>query len=383
MPLVKFTRARSMVGALFASAAFGALAGASGAAALNEPADKQRAAANGSIPATAPAVARQFGTLADMVEAVGPAVVQIQVSPRTAGSAGQTGAFGELFGNQGDNPPRSGAGALGSGFVIDPSGIIVTNNHVVASGGEVTVKFVDGKELAGTVVGRDQKTDLAVIKVNASRPLDAARWGDSDAARVGENVFAVGSPFGLGNSVTSGIISARGREIGAGPYDDFLQVDASINTGNSGGPLFDASGRVVGVNTAIFSPSGGNVGIGFAIPSRLAQSVVDQIVNHGEVRRGRVGVLLQPLSRDVVEGLRLPDMRGALIADVDPNGPAAAGGIRRGDVVISFADQAIDDSRQFARAVAGAKIGSRPKLVVIREGRKIPVVVDIAGPEAA
>ena len=374
----KSNRTRTVFAALLASAGLGAVAGVSGAAALSRPA--QYGADKTEAP-LAPLAARS-DSLADMVEAVGPAVVQIQVRP-AAGFAADQSRLGLVFGPRGGGQDGGGAGALGSGFVVDPSGIIVTNNHVVAAGGDVTVKLSTGEEVAGVVIGQDEKTDLAVIKVNARKPLKFVSWGDSDRARVGENVFAVGSPFGLGNSVTAGIISARGREIGAGPYDDFLQVDASINTGNSGGPLFNEAGQVVGVNTAIFSPSGGNVGIGFAIPSRLAQSIVRQIVTTGKVSRGRIGVLLQPISSDVADALGLQEPKGALIADVDPNGPAAAGGVQRGDVVIDFEGRAIDDSRQFARAVAEAAIGSRPRLVVIREGRRVPVQLVIAGPEAA
>ena len=272
----------------------------------------------------APAAAA--GSLADMVEAVGPSVVQIQVKP-DAGRM-QTMAYGdepgamqgqlpggledrlrELFGDalrgRGGEQfgPQQGpqqAGALGSGFIVDASGIVVTNNHVVGNARTVTVQLSDGREFQGEVLGRDPQTDIAVIRIAGGDARGAAfkaiTWGDSDRTRVGDSVFAVGSPFGLGNTVTSGIVSARGREIGAGPYDDFLQVDAAINSGNSGGPLFDARGRVVGVNTAIFSPSGGNVGIGFAIPAHIVQQVAQQIVANGHVARGRIGVGLQNVS---------------------------------------------------------------------------------------
>lgn len=343
------------VAALLASGGLGAAVGAASAGQF------QAQAVTAAVPARNTVGAVRGGNLADMVDAVGPAVVQIQTRSNNSG----------MFGHEGSG------GTSGSGFVVDPNGVIVTNNHVVDGGGEVLVKLADGTELAGRVLGTDPKTDLAVLKVETSKPLKAVQWGNSDAARVGEDVFAVGSPFGLGNTVTSGIISARGREIGAGPYDDFLQLDASINSGNSGGPLFDRSGSVVGVNTAILSPSGGNIGIGFAIPSRLAQSIVRQIMNQGEVRRGQISVALQPLTKEIAGQIGLSEAKGALIADVDPAGPAAAAGLRPGDVVVEVAGQRIDDSRQFARAVAEAKIGAELPLEVIREGRKMAASVSV------
>jgi serine protease Do len=282
------------------------------------------------------APANAAGSLADMVESVGPSVVQIQVKPETGRF--QTMAYGDegemqlpdgledrlrdLFGDalrgrggqqqpfgQDDGPqrgPQRGPqqGGLGSGFIVDASGIVVTNNHVVGNARTVTVQLSDGREFEAQVLGRDPQTDIAVIRIaGQGATFKPIAWGDSDRARVGDSVFAVGSPFGLGNTVTSGIVSARGREIGAGPYDDFLQVDAAINSGNSGGPLFDARGRVVGVNTAIYSPSGGNVGIGFAIPAHMAQQVAQQIVANGKVSRGRIGVGLQAVTPDIARGL--------------------------------------------------------------------------------
>ena len=315
-------------------------------------------------PLAAPALTAGAGSLADMVETVGPSVVQIE-----AASAPESGA--ESFFGMGMGEGQPARRALGSGFIIDASGLVITNNHVVDGASQVRVKLSDGREFAGQVLGSDPKTDLAVVRIQGPGYFKPVHWGDSDRTRVGESVFAVGSPFGLGNSVTAGIISARGREIGAGPYDDFLQVDAAINSGNSGGPLFDAHGRVVGVNTAIFSPSGGNVGIGFAIPARMAREVAQQIARHGEVSRGRIGVALQELTPEIAAALGLDAAEGALIAGVEPDGPAAASGLARGDVVRQAGGRKIPDSRAFARLVADAKPGSDLALVVQREGRSI------------
>lgn len=300
-------------------------------------------------------------SLADMVAAVGDSVVQIEAADQEQAS---------LFSHGYRAPPQA-ASAQGSGFIIDASGLIITNNHVVGRASSVKVKLSDGRELRGSVLGRDPKTDLAVVRVAGGGALKAIRWGDSDGARVGESVFAVGSPFGLGNSVTAGIISARGREIGAGPYDDFLQVDAAINSGNSGGPLFDANGRVLGVNTAIFSPSGGNVGIGFAIPAHLARKIAQDIVDNGSVSRGRVGVGLQTLTPDIAAALGVEEVRGALIAGVDPRGSAAASGLRPGDVILSFGGEEVEDSRMFARMVADTTSPRRVPVTVARAGRPI------------
>jgi len=374
---------KALVAIALASTTAGAFAGASSVKAINE------ASSSGSFGGPAPmrsVDAHKFaaagGSLADMVEAVGPAVVQIEVRQDSESAAaayaeqGWSGNdFSDSFDNaQGSQPARS---ALGSGFVIDPAGIIVTNNHVVGNAQSVSVKLSDGRELPGRVIGRDAKTDLAVVKIEGGGHFEAIAWGDSDKVRVGEAVFAVGSPFGLGNSVTSGIVSARGREIGAGPYDDFLQVDAAINSGNSGGPLFNASGQIIGVNTAIFSPSGGNVGIGFAIPSRMAQSVVSQILANGHVSRGRIGVVLQALTPEIARSLEMPGAKGALIAEVEPGGPAAEAGLRGGDIVVEFDGRPVSDSRQLARAVAEARAGTTVAAKVYRENRTAEITLSI------
>ena len=365
-------------------------------------------------PATFTPAAAGATSLADMVEAVGPSVVQIQVKPASARM--QTMAYGddqrfggplprgfedrlrELFGDTlrgrgGESPfgaPGGGGdagpegphgGGLGSGFIVDASGLVVTNNHVVGDARTVTVQLSDGREFEADVLGRDPQTDVAVIRINGTggAVFKAIAWGDSDRMRVGDSVFAVGSPFGLGNTVTSGIVSARGREIGAGPYDDFLQVDAAINSGNSGGPLFDARGRVVGVNTAIFSPSGGNVGIGFAIPAHIVQQVAQQIVANGHVARGRIGVGLQGVTVDIARAMGLDTAKGALIGQVDPSGTAAQSGVRKGDVVRSFAGKPVDEPRDLARLVAEAKAGSSVPVTVLRDGKSVALALGIGG----
>ncbi len=310
------------------------------------------------------------GSLADMVAAVGPSVVQIVVKP-------EAGFQSMQFGGQPGQAPSQ--GGLGSGFIIDAKGIIVTNNHVVGDAETVTVQLSDGRELPARVLGRDKQTDLAVVRIEGDGEFAAVSWGDSDHARVGDSVFAVGSPFGLGSTVTSGIISARGREIGAGPYDDFLQVDAAINSGNSGGPLFDAAGRVIGVNTAIFSPSGGNIGIGFAIPAQMAHRVVAQIVANGHVARGRIGVALQTVTPDIARQLGAPDTKGALIAQVDPGGTAAQSSLQAGDIVRSFGGQPVDDSRDLARLVADAKAGSTVRIAIVRRGQPLDLQLRVGG----
>jgi len=342
-----------------------------------------------------PAIAHRAGatSLADMVEAVGPSVVQIQVVKqggvqRMAMPFGGSGGSGDDDGGQMNDQLRrffgfgSGPGemqqqqapaqrALGSGFIVDRSGIVLTNNHVVDGASEVKVQLSDGREFTGRVLGTDPKTDVAVVRINGGGNFRAVQWGDSDHIRVGDSVFAVGSPFGLGNTVTSGIISARSRDIGEGPYDDFLQVDAAINSGNSGGPLFDASGRVVGINTAIYSPSGGNVGIGFAIPAQMARKVAEQIVAHGSVARGHIGVALQEVTPDIADAMGMKNTDGALIASVDVDSPAFFSGLKQGDVVQSFSGKPVKDGRAFARMVAEAEAGKRVPITVVRDGHQV------------
>jgi serine protease Do len=270
---------------------------------------------------------------------------------------------------RGQNTPRR-VNSLGSGFVIDESGIVVTNNHVISEADEVTVVFTDGSRLKAEVLGRDQKTDLAVLRVKPTKPLKAVKFGDSDKVRLGEWVIAIGNPFSLGGSVTAGIVSARNRDINSGPYDNYIQTDAAINRGNSGGPLFNLDGDVIGVNTAIISPSGGSIGIGFAVPAKTVIGVVDQLRQFGETRRGWLGVRIQQVTDDIAESLGLKGTRGALIAGVDERGPAKPAGIEPGDVVIKFDGKDIKEMRDLPRTVADTPVGKDVEVVIIRKGKE-------------
>jgi serine protease Do len=268
--------------------------------------------------------------------------------------------------------------ALGSGFIIDAEGYVVTNNHVVERADEIKVILHDDTELAAELVGRDPKTDLALLKVDAGgRELPALTWGDSDTLEIGAWVVAIGNPFGLGGSVTAGIVSAHSRDIQAGPYDDFIQTDASINQGNSGGPLFDTDGKVVGVNTAILSPSGGNVGIGFAVPSNMARPIVEQLRQTGSVKRGWLGVSIQPVTEAIAQALGLPGEGGAIVASVEPDSPADKAGIESGDVILSVDDRTVEGPRELARIVAGLNSGKSTEMVVWRQGDKRTLSVEI------
>jgi serine protease Do len=255
---------------------------------------------------------------------------------------------------------------LGSGFIISEDGVVITNNHVVQGADEIEIVFQDGKRYPATVTGQDQKSDIAVLKIDTDTPLPYVGFGDSDTAEVGDWVVAIGNPFGLGGSVTVGIVSARGRDIQSGPYDDFIQIDAPINRGNSGGPLFNTKGEVIGINSAIFSPSGGSVGIGFSIPSAFVQNIVNQIIDTGKVERGWLGVQIQTVTDDIAEGLGLNEAYGALVSQVVTDSPAERAGLQTGDVIIGYDNHRVDEMRDLPRLVANTQANSEVTLDVWR-----------------
>jgi serine protease Do len=330
------------------------------------------------------AAARGPENIADTAEQVIDAVVNISTSQKVDARLGNIpdlppGSpmeefFEEYFknrrgqGGQGDQPRR--INSLGSGFIIDSSGIVVTNNHVIADADEINVILNDGTKMTAEIVGKDTKSDLAVLRVHPDKPLKAVKFGDSDKLRLGEWVIAIGNPFSLGGSVTAGIVSARNRDINSGPYDNYIQTDAAINRGNSGGPLFNLDGEVVGVNTAIISPSGGSIGIGFAVPSNSAVAVVNQLRQYGETRRGWLGVRIQQVTDDIAASLSVKPARGALVAGVDDRGPAKPGGIEPGDVVIKFDGRDIKEMHDLPRVVADTPIGKEVDVIVIRKGKE-------------
>jgi serine protease Do len=269
------------------------------------------------------------------------------------------------------------ATSLGSGFVIDPAGLVVTNNHVIADADEITVTLQDDTSFKAEVVGRDTKIDVALLRIKPSKPLAAVKFGDSDVTRIGDWVLAIGNPFGLGGTVTAGILSARAREINAGPYDDFLQTDAAINRGNSGGPMFNMDGDVIGINTAIYSPSGGSIGIGFALPSNLAAPVVEQIKEFGHARRGWLGVNIQSVTDEIAESLGMDKPHGALIASVKEGGPAQVAGIEPGDVVLDFDGKEVADMHHLPRVVAETPIDKPVKVTVWRKRKEVTIDVKV------
>jgi serine protease Do len=344
-------------------------------------------------PAAVPGfVAGAPSSFADLAAKVSPAVVNVSSTHVVEGQSGMEGMpfnfppgspFEEFFKQfqqqQGHQKPSARkVHSLGSGFVIDPSGYVVTNNHVVDGAKDIEVTLTDGSEYPAKVIGTDAKTDLALLKVEAKKPLPFVSFGDSDKMRIGDWVMAVGNPFGLGGTVTAGIVSARGRDIHEGPYDDFLQIDAAINQGNSGGPTFSTDGSVIGINTAIFSPSGGSVGIGFAIPSNLAKPIIAELKEQGHIDRGWLGVAIQPLTPDLTQGMGLKSDKGALVSSVQDNSPAAEAGIKSGDVVMRFGERVIESPKDLSRAVADTASGATVPVKIWRDGSEQTVEVKIA-----
>lgn len=330
-------------------------------------------------------------SVADLAEGLLDAVVNISTSQNVGDDAVKSPQlkapdgspfqdfFDEFFKDRGG---KNGNGnrrvsSLGSGFVIDPDGIVVTNNHVIEGADEIEVIFTDGSKLKAEVLGVDTKTDLAVLKVKPAKPLTAVAFGNSDTMRIGDWVMAIGNPFGLGGTVTLGIISARGRDINSGPYDNFIQTDAAINRGNSGGPLFNMYGQVIGINTAIISPSGGSIGIGFAVPSELASNVIGQLREFGETRRGWLGVRIQPVTDEVAESLGMDKAKGALVAGIIRGGPVDDGSILAGDVIIRFDGREVETMRDLPRVVAESPVGKAVDVVVIRKGKQQDIKVTL------
>src|ERR1700692_4137122 len=343
------------------------------------------------------ALARGPDGIADVAEKVIDAVVNISTSQTVEAKGGPGGGegrgatpqlppgspfeefFDDFFKNRRGGPgsPRGGGdmqphktNSLGSGFIIDTAGIAVTNNHVIADADEINVIMNDGTKIKAELVGVDKKTDLAVLKFKPVKPLVAVKFGDSDKLRLGEWVIAIGNPFSLGGTVTAGIVSARNRDINSGPYDSYIQTDAAINRGNSGGPLFNLDGEVIGVNTLIISPSGGSIGIGFAVPSKTVAGVVDQLRQFGELRRGWLGVRIQQVTDEIAESLNIKPARGALIAGVEDKGPAKPAGIEPGDVVVKFDGKEIKEPKDLSRVVADTAVGKEVDVVIIRKGQE-------------
>jgi len=364
--------------------------------ALRQPALSAIAAAAIALPAlSTPTFARGPENIADVAEKVIDAVVNISTSQKVEARGGGSGGgqqavpqlppgspfeefFEEFFKNRrgqgGDDqapnrPPRR-VNSLGSGFIVDAAGVVIINNQVIADADEITVILTDGTRLKAEVVGKDTKTDLAVLRVKPTKPLKAVKFGDSDKVRLGEWVIAIGNPFSLGGSVTAGIVSARNRDINSGPYDNYIQTDAAINRGNSGGPLFNLDGDVIGVNTAIISPSGGSIGIGFAVPSKVVQAVASSLQQFGEIRRGWLGVKIQQVTDEIAESLNIKPARGALIAGIDDKGPAKPAGIEAGDVIIKFDGKDIKEMRDLPRIVADTPVGRDVEVVIVRKGKE-------------
>lgn len=348
--------------------------------------------------AAAPAVSgvQDFSELAAKVS---PAVVNVSVTMKAGAADGDETQmsdrssqqdqmeefmqrFAERFGQKGmpqmkPTRPNQKAQAVGTGFIVDANGWIVTNYHVAGKADTITVTMTDGRKLPAKMMGGDEKTDLALLKVESDKPLPYVSFGDATKVRVGQPVMAVGNPFGLGGTVTTGIVSARGRDIHSGPFDDYIQTDAAINRGNSGGPLFDMNGNVIGINTAIFSPTGGSVGLGFAIPSSLAEPVIGQLKANGRVERGLLGVQIQPVTSELAQSMALGSEKGALVAEVTPNSPALAAGIKSGDVIKSVDGKDVDSIKDLTRTISAIKPGTSVKLGVWRDGKDMTVTAKV------
>jgi serine protease Do len=341
-------------------------------------------------PAWSPAQAAAPVGFADVAEQALPAYVDVLVRPKSAATTrpgqqaqGQPpqGPFDQFFRDFFDQVPQQGQerniGSQGSGFIIDKSGVIVTNNHVVEDADQITVVMHDGSRLVAKLLATDERADLAVLKVDAGRELPSLRWADSDTARVGDWILAIGNPYGMGGTVTAGIVSARARNIGATQFDNLIQTDASINRGNSGGPLLNANGEVVGINTVIISPTGGSIGIGFAIPSNFARAFVQQIIEYGRPRRGWLGVRVQTVTDELAQSLGLGRPRGALIGGVTDNGPAQMGGIVAGDVVLKFNNRDVEDTNALPRIVAETAVDATVPVEINRKGEQKTLQVKV------
>jgi serine protease Do len=334
------------------------------------------------------------GSFASVVDAAKPAVVTVTTSLKATNTADdESGSpmdeqFRQFFEQQGIPVPGQGqqrhapaehGAALGSGFIVGSDGIIVTNNHVIQNATTIKVTLDDGTELPAKLLGADEKSDLAVLKIDAGKTLPTIAWGDSQKLKLGDQILAIGNPFGIGTTVTAGIVSARGRDLHSGPYDDFIQIDAPINHGNSGGPLVDRDGNVVGINTAIYSPNGGSVGVGFAIPSDEAKQIVAKLQKNGSIDHGYLGVQIQPVTQDVADAMGLSNAQGALVAAVSDDTPAARAGVKAGDVVTAVGDQTVKSPKDLSRLVADLSPGDKEKLSLMRDGKSMDVDVTIGG----
>lgn len=305
----------------------------------------------------------QFPSFADLAEKLTPSVVNISSFSQS-----------ETENSEGNTPLSE---SLGSGFIIDGNGYIITNNHVVDKAESISVTLSDNTKTEARVIGKDPKTDLALIKIETNRPLNAVKFGDSDKIRVGDWVLAIGNPFGLGSSVTAGIVSAKSRDIESGPYDSFIQTDASINQGNSGGPMFNLQGEVIGISSAIFSTTGASQGVGFAIPANLAGWVISQLKEHGEVKRGWIGIKIQPNTPEIADSLGISANQGVVVSGVTEQGPAQKAGLQAGDIVLSFNRQPIDNTKNLSRLIAETKIGTPAPIEIWRSGQKQTLTVPI------